>query len=103
MTLRWERTDGTPGVEPETITPPASPTWIYIATEAAPTEARRVEEAVRAFVLAGLRPGFKVSLGGRPFTDDKTTLLTTLSHLARNPMGSNGQPGLVDLARPAGR
>ena len=73
MTLRWERTDGQPGVEPETITPPASPTWIYIATEAAPTEARRVEEAVRAFLLAGLRPGFKVSLGGRPFTDDKTS------------------------------
>ena len=100
MTLRWERTDGTPGVEPETITPPASPTWIYIATEVAPTEARRVEEAVRAFLLDGLRPGFKVSLGGRPFTDDQTTLLATLSHLARNPMGSNGQPGLVDLARP---
>ena len=100
MTLRWERTDGQPGVEAETITPAASPTWIYIATEAAPTEARRVEEAVRAFLLAGLRPGFKVSLGGRPFTDDKTVLLATLSHLSRNPMGSNGQPGLVDLARP---
>ena len=82
------------------ITPPASPTWIYIATEAAPTEARRVEEAVRAFLIAGLRPGFKVSLGGRPFTDDKTALLATLSRLSRNPMGSNGQPGLVDLARP---
>jgi hypothetical protein len=85
MTLRWERTDGQPGVEPETITPPASPTWIYIATEAAPTEAHRVEEAVRAFLIAGLRPGFKVSLGGRAFTDDKTALLTTLSHLSRNP------------------
>ena len=100
MTLRWERTDGKPGEDAETITPLPSPTWIYIATEAAPTEARRVEEAVRAFLLAGLRPGFKVSLGGRPFTDDRTKLLTTLSHLSRNPMGSNGQPGLVDLARP---
>lgn len=100
MTLRWERTDGQTGVEPETITPPASPTWIYIATEAAPTEARRVEEAVRAFLLSGLRPGFKVSLGGRPFTDDRTVLLTTLSHLSRNPLGSGGLPGLVDLARP---
>lgn len=100
MTLRWERADGQPGVERETITPAASPTWIYIATEAAPTEARRVEEAVRAFLLSGLRPGFKVSLGGRPFTDDRTTLLTTLSHLSRNPLGSGGQPGLVDLARP---
>ena len=46
------------------------------------------------------RPGFKVSLGGRAFTDDRATLLTTLSHLSRNPLGSNGQPGLVDLARP---
>jgi VWFA-related protein len=100
MPLRWERADGTPGVEAETIAPAASPTWIYLAAEVAPNEARRVEEAVRAFLLNGLRPGFKVSLGGRPFTDDRTALLTTLGHLSRNPLGSNGQPGLVDLARP---
>ena len=100
MTLRWQPADGQPAAGPEPVTPLASQTWIYIATEAAPVEAKRVEEAVRAFLLAGLRPGFKVSLAGRPFTDDRTTLLTTLSHLSRNPFGTNGQSGLVDLARP---
>ena len=51
---------------------------------------------MRAFLLGGLRPGFKVSLGGRPFTDDRARLLATLNQLARGPFGANGLPGLVD-------
>ena len=100
MTLRWERTDGSQASSPRRSRRRHRRPGSTSPPKPRPTEARRVEEAVRAFLLAGLRPGFKVSLGGRPFTDDNTTLLATLSHLSRNPMGSNGQPGLVDLARP---
>jgi VWFA-related protein len=97
---RWERTDGTPA-EP-VADAPATPTWIYVATEVAPTDARRAISAIREFLLKSLQPGFKVSLAGRAFTDDRGQLLSTLNQLERNPLGTDGRPGLVDLALPMG-
>lgn len=97
---RWERPDGTPA-EP-VADGPVTPTWIYVASEVAPTDLRRAEDAIRAFLLTGLQPGFKVSLGGRSFTDDRARLLATLNQLARAPLGSDGRPGLVDQARHLG-
>jgi VWFA-related protein len=98
--VRWERPDGQPSNEVEEIAAPRTPTWLYIATEAAASDAPKVEAAIRAFLLAGLPPGFKVSIGGRAFSDDRTVLLSTLSRLARNPLGTEGAPGLVDVALP---
>ena len=95
---RWEATSTSPA-EP-VIDAPLTPTWIYIATEVAPTESRRAIEAIREFLLAQMRPGFKVSIAGRAFTDDRAKLLDTLNKLERGPLGVDGQPGLVDLARP---
>lgn len=97
---RWERPDGTPA-EP-VAEGPVTPTWIYVASEVAPTDVRRAEDAIRAFLLTGLQPGFRVSLGGRAFTDDRARLLATLNQLARGPLGSDGRPGLVDQARHLG-
>ena len=97
---RWERADGTlaePVAEPPA---PVSPTWIYIAAEVAPTDAQRAVNGIREFLLNGLQPGFKVSLGGRAFTDDRAKLLTTLNQLERGPIGADGLPGLVDLVGP---
>jgi len=98
--VRWERPDGQPSAEVEEIAPPRTPTWVYVASEAAAHDAPKVEAAIRAFLLNGLPPGFKVSLGGRAFTDDRAMLLATLGRLARNPLGSDGGPGLVDVAAP---
>ena len=95
---RWEATATTPA-EP-VADAPLTPTWIYIATEVAPTESRRAVEAIREFLLTRMRPGFKVSIAGRAFTDDRAKLLDTLNRLERGPLGTDGQPGLVDLARP---
>jgi hypothetical protein len=97
---RWERPDGTPA-EP-VAEGPVTPTWIYVASEVAPTDVRRAEDAIRAFLLTGLQPGFRVSRGGRAFTDDRARLLATLNQLARGPLGSDGRPGLVDQARHLG-
>ena len=94
---RWEQADGTPA-EP-VAEGPVTPTWIYVASEVAPTDVSRAEEAIRGFLLGGLRPGFKVSLGGRPFTDDRARLLATLNLLVHGPFGAGGLPGLVDQAR----
>lgn len=93
---RWEDESGAPA-EP-VAPPPATPTWIYIASEVGPTDVHRAETAIRSFLLNQLQPGFKVSLGGRAFTDDRTALLGTLNQLARGPIGADGRPGLVDLA-----
>jgi VWFA-related protein len=97
---RWEQPDGTPAEQ--VADGPVAPTWIYVVTEVAPTDARRAEDAIRGFLLGGLQPGFKVSLGGRPFTDDRARLLATLNQLARGPFGADGLPGLVDQARHLG-
>ena len=93
---RWERPDGAPA---ELVAAgPRTPTWIYIATQVGPTDVPRAAEAIRTFLLNGLQPGFKVSLGGRAFTDDRARLLATLNQLVRGPIGADGRPGLVDLA-----
>ncbi len=99
-TARWEQPDGT--LAEHVAEGPVTPTWIYVATEVAPTDVRRAEEAIRTFLLGGLQPGFKVSLGGLAFTDDRARLLATLNQLARGPLGADGRPGLVDQARHMG-
>lgn len=99
MKVRWEREDGNLGEE-ETLPGPVSPTWIYVATEAGPQDVTRVVDALREFFVSGLQPGFRVSLAGRPFTSERAELLSQLSSLARGPLGTDGLPGLVDLARP---
>lgn len=97
-TARWEATAATPA-EP-VAEAPVTPTWIYIATEVSPTDSHRTIAAIREFLLTKLRPGFRVSIAGRAFTDDRTKLIESLNRLERNPLGTDGQPGLVDLARP---
>ena len=93
---RWEAADGTPA-EPVADSPVA-PTWIYVATEVGPQDVGRATDALRSFLIDGLRPGFKVSIGGRPFSADRAQLLGTLNTLIRGPIGGDGYPGLVDLA-----
>jgi VWFA-related protein len=78
---------------------PVAPTWVYVATEVTATDVPRTQKALRTFVLGGLGPGFKVSIAGQPFTDDRTQLLDTLSRLSRAPLGKHGLTGLVDLER----
>jgi VWFA-related protein len=97
-TAKWEATPAAPA---EAVADaPVTPTWIYVATEVSPNDANRTIAAIREFLLTKFRPGFKVSLAGRAFTDDRAKLLETLNRLERSPLGTNGQPGLVDLARP---
>ncbi|HEX7087564.1 MAG TPA: VWA domain-containing protein [Vicinamibacterales bacterium] len=99
MKVRWERPDGQ--LEEEQPLPgPVSPTWVYVATEAGPQDVTRVVEALREFFVSGLQPGYRVSLAGRPFTAERAELLSMLSSLSRGPLGTDGLPGLVDLARP---
>ncbi|MBK5298300.1 MAG: VWA domain-containing protein [Vicinamibacteria bacterium] len=94
----WEAPDGMPG-EP-VAAPIGSPTWVYVAAEVGTTDTKRTIEALRAFVLGNLRPGFHVSIGNRPFTDARTDLIATINKLERGPLGGNGLSGLVDLSRP---
>ena len=98
--IRLEQADGQPPVDIEESAGPATPTWLYIATEGEAADAAKMETGIREFLVGGLPPGFKVSLGGRAFTEDRALLLATLSRLARNPLGSEGGPGLVDVAAP---
>jgi hypothetical protein len=61
---------------------------------------RRTEEFARAagalkrFVEESVRPGFFVSLGGLPFTDDKDLLLASLDRMVDEPFA--GDAGVVD-------
>ncbi len=76
------------------------PTWIHLVTEAAdPVEFRRTAKAIRQFIENELRPGFYISLGGMPFTDNKAILLSTLSRLEGHPysMGSGIDPSMIHL------
>jgi VWFA-related protein len=98
--LRLEQADGQPPIDIEESAGPRTATWLYIATEGETADAPKMEAAIREFVVGGLPPGFKVSLGGRAFTEDRALLLATLSSLARNPLGREGRPGLVDVAAP---
>lgn len=93
---RWESKEGTPA-EP-VAAGPVTPTWIYVVTEVGATDVKRAVEALRTFLLDGLRPGFRVSIGGRAFSEDRTQLLGTLNRLERGPIGADGKPGIVDLA-----
>jgi VWFA-related protein len=91
--------DGKPIVEDVPVL--TSPTWVYVATEIGARDVMRVNEAVREFLLDDLPPGFRVSLGGRPFSDDRAELLDTLAWLVRNPNGRDGKEGLTNLAGPS--
>jgi VWFA-related protein len=84
---------------PSFVTAPPPPTWVYIQTETDPADVPRVRDALRHFISAQLRPGFRVSIGGRPFTDDRQQLLEIVERLARGPYGDDGGPGFVDPAR----
>jgi VWFA-related protein len=78
----------------------ASPTWVYVATEIGPRDVQRVQQAIREFLINDLPPGFRVSIGGRPFSDDRAQLLDTLAWLTRNPNGRDGKGGLTDVTGP---
>lgn len=95
LTTVNERPDGEPELEQVPVLAP--PTWVYVATEVQPVDVPRVERALRAFLLEELPPGFRVSLGGRPFTQERSELLDTLAWLVRNPNGKDGRPGLTNL------
>jgi VWFA-related protein len=93
---RWEASDGT--AADAVADGPVTPTWIYVATEVGPQDVARAADALRTFLLEGLQPGFRVSLGGRPFSSDRAQLLGTLNSLVRGPIGGDGYKGLIDLA-----
>ena len=77
----------TAAAEPVTR-PSPEPTWIYLLPEVGtPFEFRRTAEAIREFVNKEFQPGFYVSLGGLPYTDNKEMLLATLDRLEDKPYG----------------
>jgi VWFA-related protein len=79
-----------PSSAPETAAHVSQPrTWIYIDTEVEATEITQTYKAVKQFLDKQLTPGLVVSLGGLPFTDDKTGLLATLGKMLKAP---NGHP-----------
>jgi VWFA-related protein len=85
---------------PTFVTVAPSPTWVYVQTETDPTDVPRVRDALRRFVSAQLQPGFKVSIGGHAFTDDRHRLLEIVEDLARRPFGGERGPGIIDPTRP---
>ena len=67
---------------------PVEPSWIYLLPEVGnPFEFRRTAIAIRDFINKEFQPGFYVSLGGLPYTDNKTMLLATLDRLEDKPYG----------------
>src|SRR5215208_5825547 len=82
------------------VTIPPAATWVYIQTETDPADVARVSDALRRFVSSRLQPGFKVSIGGRAFTDDRQRLLEIVEQLARAPFGVDGGTGIIDPTRP---
>jgi VWFA-related protein len=82
------------------VTIPPAATWVYIQTETDPADVPRVSDALRRFVASRLQPGFKVSIGGRAFTDDRQRLLEIVEQLARAPFGVDGGTGIIDPTRP---
>lgn len=76
------------------------PTWIHLVIETAdPSEFNRTAKAIRRFIREDMQPGFYVSLGGMPFTDNKNILLSTLDRLEGKPYsaGSGIDPSLLHL------
>ena len=64
------------------------PSWIYLLPEVSdPLEFRRTAEAIREFINQEFQPGFYVSLGGLPYTENKDLLLYTLDRLEDKPYG----------------
>jgi VWFA-related protein len=84
---------------PAFVTAAPPPTWVCIVTETDPADVSRVLNALRHFISAQLRPGFRVSIGGRRFTDDRQQLLEIVERLARSPYGTDDGPGVVDPTR----
>ena len=71
---------------------PAEPTWIYIAPEVEHGgEVRRVIEGLRGFLQRDLRPEYRISIGGLPFTDDRELLLQIADRMERSPYGRGAQ------------
>jgi len=79
---------------------PTDATWLHVVTETAdPVEFRRTARAIREFVNEEMQPGFFISLGGMPFTDNKQILLNTLDRLEGKPYsrGSGIDPSLLHM------
>jgi len=78
----------------------SDPTWIHIVAETAdPIEFRRTAKAIRRFINEDMQPGFYISLGGMPFTDNRRILLSTLTRLEGGPYGEGSgiDPSMVHL------
>ncbi len=76
------------------------PSWVYLLPEVSdPLEFRRTAEAIRKFINQEFQPGFYVSLGGLPYTDNKDLLLYTLDRLENKPygQGSGISPEILHL------
>ncbi len=79
----------------------SDPTWLHLVIETAdPVEFMRTSKAIRSFVEIEMQPGFYVSLGGMPFTDNKNLLLSTLDRLEGKPYGKGSgiDPSLIHLS-----
>ncbi len=96
-----------PSSMPDSTDPPieqASPgrgalTWIYILPEVQnPAEFIRSVPAIKEFLVEQIQPGFLVSLGGLPFTDNQDLLLATLDRMLEGPFGESELKGAVDPA-----
>lgn len=88
----------TPG-GPTFVTVEPAPTWIYLQTESDSADATRVTSALRRFVARQLQPGFRVSIGGRAFSESREQLLQVVEQLERAPYGEEGGIGIVDPLR----
>lgn len=76
------------------------PSWIYLLPEVSdPLEFRRTAEAIRKFINQELQPGFYLSLGGIPYTENKDLLLYTLDRLENKPYekGSGISPEIMQM------
>lgn len=79
---------------------PTDATWLHLVTETAdPVEFKRTARAIRKFINEEMQPGFFISLGGMPFTDNKQILLNTLDRLEGKPYsrGSGIDPSLLHM------
>ena len=75
-----------------------NPTWIHLVIEAEdPIEFNRTAKGIRRFIQDEMQPGFHVSLGGMPFTDNRELLLLTLDRMEGKPYaaGSGIDPSIL--------
>lgn len=61
--------------------------WVYIDSEVESSEVPAAYQAIRQFLSMQLRPDFRVSIGGLPFTEDRAKLLATLERMHQHPYG----------------